>query len=67
DSFTREAHGLVASGLVRLVQRWPHLGDEGPALARLTEMLERVPPDGTARITVNRDGLYLVEYTHGTS
>lgn len=65
DQFVRDAHGWVAAGLVRLVQRWPHAGDEGPAFPRLTAMLERVPADGTARITVDPRGVYLLEYTRG--
>ncbi|MCK4341512.1 MAG: hypothetical protein KAY37_07315 [Phycisphaerae bacterium] len=65
DSFTREAHGWVAAGLVRLIQRWPHLGDEGPAFPRLTDMLERVPGGGRAGITVDPQGVYVLEYTQG--
>jgi hypothetical protein len=63
DTFVREAHAWVAGGLVRLMQRWPHVGDEGPALTRLTETLERVPAGGAARIAVDPRGVYSIEYT----
>ncbi len=67
DNFTRESHGWVAAGLVRLVQRWPHVGDEGPALTRLTDMLERVPGGGQALIAVDPRGVYRFEYTHAAT
>ncbi len=67
DAFVREAQGWIAAGLVRLVQHWPHVGDEGPAVTRLTGVLECVPVGGQARITVNPRGAYLVEYTQTTS
>jgi hypothetical protein len=63
DTFVREAHAWIAGGLVRLMQRWPHVGDEGPAVTRLTEALERIPAGGVARVTVDARGVYLVEYT----
>jgi hypothetical protein len=63
DTFVREAHGWIAGGLVRLMQRWPHVGDEGPAFTRLTEMLERIPAGGVARIAVDPRGVYSIEYT----
>jgi hypothetical protein len=67
DASVREAHGWVAAGLVRLMQRWPHVGDEGPALTRLTAMLERVPGGGTAHISVDPNGVYRFEYTQGVA
>lgn len=67
DNFTREAHAWVAAGLVRLVQRWPHLGDEGPAFPRLSEMLEHIPGGGQARIVVNPAGHYIFDYQHGVA
>ena len=48
DTFVREAHGWVAAGLMRLVQHWPHVGDEGPAFTRLTDLLDRIPAGGAA-------------------
>jgi hypothetical protein len=45
-----------------MVQQWPHAGDEGPALPRLTDMLERVPRAGAARITVQPNGVHVLEY-----
>jgi len=65
DTLVREAHGWIAAGLVRLVQRWPHLGDAGPAFPRLTDMLEHVPAGGEASITVDREGTFLLHYSQG--
>jgi hypothetical protein len=64
DAFTRDAHAWVAAGLVRLVQHWPHVGDEGPAVTRLAGMLDRVPAGGTAQIVVGVDGRYSIAYVH---
>lgn len=66
DRQTREVHGWVAAGLVRLVQRWPHVGDAGPAVPRLTDMLERVPGGGAGHLGVDPAGRYLFEYTLGS-
>jgi hypothetical protein len=65
DAFARQTQAWVAAGLVRLVQHWPHVGDEGPAFTRLTSVLERVLGGGLARITVDPRGVYLLEYTQG--
>jgi hypothetical protein len=62
DTFVREAHGWVAAGLMRLVQHWPHVGDEGPAFTRLTDMLDRIPAGGVACVTIDARGVYVVEY-----
>lgn len=64
DAYVREAHGWVAGGLVRLVQHWPHGGDAGPAVTRLSDILERIPSGGEARITVAGTGRFLIEYAH---
>ena len=66
DNVTREALEWVAAGIVRLVQRWPHLGDEGPAFPRLTEMLERVPGGGVANLAVDERGVYQLSYEQTT-
>lgn len=62
DGVVREAHGLIAAGMVRMVQQWPHADDEGPTPPRLAELLERVPPGGEAKITVRRRGTRVIEY-----
>ena len=62
DALTQEAHGLVAAGLMRLLQRWPHIGEEGLAYPQLNDMLERVPAGGRAGIAVNEEGMYVLEY-----
>lgn len=66
DQFARDTQAWIAAGLVRLVQHWPHVGDEGPALTRLTGTLERVPAGGAARISVDPRGVYLLEYALGS-
>ncbi len=65
DTFVRTAHGWVAAGLVRIIQQWPHVGDEGPAITRLTDALARVPAGGEARISVDPRGVYQIEYLQG--
>jgi hypothetical protein len=67
DTFVREAHGWVAAGLMRLVQHWPHVGDEGPAFTRLTDVLDRIPAGGAAHLTVDARGVYIVEYTQSVT
>jgi hypothetical protein len=65
DSFTTEAHGWIAAGLVRLIQRWPQGVDEGPAFPRLTEALARVPGGGEAGLRVDANGRLRVTYSQG--
>ncbi len=65
DNFVRTTQGWVAAGLVRLIQQWPHVGDEGPAAARLADELESVPAGGEAAIRVDARGVYVVEYAQG--
>ena len=62
DSYVREAHGWVVAGLVRLVQRWPPAGELGLSYPHLFDTLERVPAGGVARLTVERDGVLVIEY-----
>jgi hypothetical protein len=66
DNFVREAHGWVAVGLARLIQRWPHMGIEpGGGNPGLMEMLQRVPAGGTAMVRVTPEGMYEIEYRYG--
>lgn len=67
DPLVREAQAWVAAGIVRLIQQWPHVGDEGPAAVRLTEMLERVPRGGESTITIRPDGTHVIEYSRTVS
>lgn len=60
-----EAAQWVAAGLVRLIQHWPHIGDEGPAFVRLRERLMRVPPGGSAHVAITPDGMFEFSYRHG--
>lgn len=64
-NFIHEANGWVAGGLVRLIQRWPEVGDAGPAFPRLTEVLEQIPLGGRAQIAITPDGTYEIEYAYG--
>ncbi len=66
DTVARQTQAWVAAGLVRMVQHWPHVGDEGPAFPRLADTLERVAGGGVTQITVNERGVYMLEYTVGT-
>ena len=61
-----EAHAWIAAGLVRLMERWPHVGPCGALYPELTDVLERVPGGGAAEISVDRRGVYLFEYQQGT-
>jgi len=63
DPVVRDAHHGAAAGIVRLVQRWPHAGDEGPALAALATTLELVPADGEASIVIRPDGALELTYS----
>lgn len=63
DQSARDAHGWIAAGLVRLLQRWPHVGDEGPSFPKLPDLLERVPAGGKAQLSVDTRGAFLLEYT----
>ncbi len=66
DRHVREIHSWVAAGLIRLLQRWPDVSDEGPAYSRIADLLEFVPPGGTATIRMDNQGHYHFEYVFGT-
>ncbi len=63
DCRAREAHDLVAAGIVRVLRSRPSVDNAGPAEARLIEALERVPADGRADIDVTPAGTLTVEYS----
>jgi len=58
-----QAHAWVAAGLVRLMERWPHVGAQAAGYPQLTEVLERVPGGGVASVRINRQQVYSLEYT----
>ena len=66
EKVAMDAHAWVASGLIRLMQRWPHVSDVGLRTEDVAETLELVPSGGTARISVNEAGIYEFEYRQGT-
>lgn len=57
-----EAHALVAAGLVRLVERWPHMGPAGANYPRLADTLEVVPGGGEGVIRIDGRGTYIIQY-----
>lgn len=57
-----DAHALVAAGLVRLVERWPHVGPAGASFPRLAEALDVVPGGGEGLLRVDARGIYFFEY-----
>ncbi|TWT43622.1 hypothetical protein RAS1_00190 [Phycisphaerae bacterium RAS1] len=65
EKLIRDAHGWIGASIIRILQRWPHAGDEGPTISRVSEALERVPGGGTARIGIDQRGVYMIEYAHG--
>lgn len=62
-----DAHAWIAAGLVRLMQRWPRVEDAGVSPQRLSELFERVPGGGAARIEVDERGAYHLEYKQGAA
>ena len=62
----QQAHAWVAAGLVRLLERWPHIGPGSELYPQLTDTLERLPGGGTARIEVDQRGVYCLEYRQPT-
>lgn len=62
DALTRDAHGWVSAALVRLLQRWPSVEDEGPAITQVQDYLDRVPAGGIATLTSDERGVFRVAY-----
>ena len=60
-----DAHEWLAAGLVRLLERWPHMSDRLGPIQRRSSRLEQVPSGGTASISVDRRGVYRFEYQQG--
>lgn len=60
-----DAHEWIAAGLIRLLERWPHMADRlGPARTRAS-VLDGIPAGGAASISVDRRGRYHFEYRQG--
>ena len=57
---------FLAAGLVRLMERWPHVDAETLIYPQLDQMLERVPPGGRALVGIDERGIYTFEYEYGT-
>jgi len=60
-----QAHAWVAAGLVRMIERWPHVGELASAYPHLTDILEQVSGGGESRLRVDRQGVYWFEYEQG--
>lgn len=60
-----EAHSWIAAGLVRFLQRWPHLSDQIRTPKVDAAFLDRVPPGGTASIVIDESGVYHFDYRQG--
>ncbi|MFH1747613.1 MAG: hypothetical protein ABIG44_11275 [Planctomycetota bacterium] len=56
------AHEWLAAGLVRLLERWPHIEGAARLYPHLAEELERVPAGGYTHLRINPQGHYLFEY-----
>jgi len=65
EKLALDAHAWVAAGLLRLMQRWPGVEDVGVSSQRLSELFELVPGGGAARIEVDTQGVYRLEYKQG--
>jgi hypothetical protein len=61
----RSGHVWIAAGLLRLVERWPHVEPQAVADGLLAEALEHVPDKGDARLGIDRRGVYQFEYLSG--
>lgn len=60
-----QAYAWVAAGLIRMLERWPHMGELASAYPHLIDALEQVPGGGESRVRVDRQGIYWFEYEQG--
>ena len=60
-----DAHDWLIAGLVRLLERWPHMAERLGPLKAGSVALEMVPAGGKAVISVDRRGVYRFEYQQG--
>lgn len=65
EKLATDAHGWVAVGLTRMLQRWPHLRESTPGSGRFEQLLERVPAGGRASIVMTADGRFDLNYRVG--
>ncbi len=57
-----DAHGLVAAGLLRMVERWPQVAPAGRRSEVLRHWLERVPAGGRAELGLTPGGVFTFGY-----
>jgi hypothetical protein len=60
-----QAHAWVAAGLVRMIERWPHVGELASAYPHLADVLEQVPGGGESSLRADRQGVFWFEYQQG--
>ena len=65
EKIATEAHAWGAAGLIRLIQRWPHVSELGSQTESLSETLSLVPGGGVARLGMNERGIHEFEYLQG--
>jgi hypothetical protein len=57
-----DAHAWIAAGLIRLMQRWPHLDDGAWDTRAIADTLDRAPGGGETRLSLDGRGAYRFEY-----
>lgn len=64
EKLATDAHAWIAAGLIRLMQRWPHVNDAAFDTSRIADTLDRVPGGGESRFSLDRAGVYRFEYLY---
>ncbi len=62
EKLATDAHAWVAIGLVRMLQRFPHVEPLHLDSPRIDELSERAPAGGRAEISVGSDGVLRFQY-----
>ncbi|MFO0838589.1 MAG: hypothetical protein U1D55_08660 [Phycisphaerae bacterium] len=65
DAGTRDAHALIASGLMRVLERWGGAQSVGMTEKDAAGVREKSPPGGEANLTVDPSGAYRYSYEQG--
>ncbi len=67
DRDARDAHRLVAAGLLRVLTGWTGAADVGLSAADAATLLDLAPPGGVANLSVDSGGVYRYSYEQGTT